>query len=288
VSAVLSSETGASDPDFEALYAKVAKSNFYAAMKIMPPKERSAMFAIYAFCRAVDDIADDQAGDRGQRARALDAWRADLHSLYAGGPPGRAAFLVEAVRHFGLQKGDFLDVIEGMAMDVEGDIVAPDAETLDLYCDRVASAVGRLSVKVFGMADDEGQALSHHLGRALQLTNILRDLDEDADIGRLYVSRDALAEAGVPVAEPKAVVADPRIDGAARKLADEARRHYDAADRVMRRARRGQLRTPRLMRAAYGKILERMQQEGWAAPRRRVSLSKAEKLWVLVRYGLMP
>jgi phytoene synthase len=171
---------------------------------------------------------------------------------------------------------------------VESNIVAPDSATLDLYCDRVASAVGRLSVRVFGMEAAAGLELSHHLGRALQLTNILRDLDEDADIGRLYVSRDALAEAGAPVAEPKAVVADPRIDGAARIIAAQARRHYDAADRVMRQARRGQLRTPRLMRAAYGKILDRMQQEGWAAPRRRVSLSKAEKLWVLGRYGLMP
>ena len=270
-----------------ALEAKVAQSSFYSAMKLMPPKGRAGMFAIYAFCRAVDDIADDEVGSRDERAAALDQWRADLDALYAGGDPGQAAFLVEPVREFKLEKADFIAVIDGMAMDVADDIVAPSAATLDLYCDRVASAVGRLSVKVFGMETTAGIELSYHLGRALQLTNILRDLDEDAGISRLYVSSDALAAAGIPVTDPKTIVADPRIDIAARVLAAEARTHYAAADRVMKRSRQGDVRAPRLMRAAYGRILERMLQVGWAPPRHRVSLSKAEKLWVLVRYGLM-
>jgi squalene synthase HpnD len=270
-----------------ALEAKVAKSSFYAAMKIMPPAGRAGMFAIYAFCRAVDDIADDQRGARPERAAALDQWRRDIDAIYAGGDPGQAAFLVQAVRDFDLEKTDFIAVIDGMDMDVAGDIVAPDAATLDLYCDRVASAVGRLSVRVFGMERAAGIELSHHLGRALQLTNILRDLDEDAGICRCYVSSDALAAAAVPLAAPEAMIADPRIDAAARGLALEARAHYDAADKIMKACRRGDVRAPRLMRAAYGKILDRMLAVGWAPPRRRVSLSKAQKLWVLVRYGLM-
>jgi phytoene synthase len=279
--------TGMAPIDLEALWAKVRKSSFYAAMKSMPPAERGAMFAIYAFCRAVDDIADDQRGERVERTAALDAWRGDIERLYAGGDPGQAAFLAEPVRAFGLAQADFVAVIDGMQMDVDADIVAPDHATLDLYCDRVASAVGRLSVKVFGMEPGPGVDLAYHLGRALQLTNILRDLDEDAGIGRLYISSDALAVAGAPAADPAAVIADPRIDKAARQIAAEARRHYEAADKVMRTAR-GQLKAPRLMRAAYGRILEHMQAEGWKAPRRRVSLSKGEKLWVLVRYGLLP
>jgi squalene synthase HpnD len=271
-----------------ALEAKVAGSSFYAAMKMMPPRGRAGMFAIYAFCREVDDIADDLVGARPQRAAALDQWRRDLDALYAGGDPGQAAFLAGPVKDFGLEKDDFVAVIDGMAMDVAGDIVAPDAATLDLYCDRVASAVGRLSVKVFGMERAAGIALSHHLGRALQLTNILRDFDEDAGIGRLYVSSDALAAAGIPVSDPSTIIADPRIDAAARVLAAEARGHYAAADRIMKASRQGDVRAPRLMRAAYGLILERMLAAGWAAPRHRVSLSKAEKVWVLVRHGLLP
>jgi phytoene synthase len=273
--------------DMEALWAKVRRSSFYAAMRTMPQREREAMFAIYAFCRAVDDIADDQQGDRAARTAALNAWRTDLDRLYAGADPGLAAFLARPARGFGLERADFEAIIDGMQMDVEADIVAPDDATLDLYCDRVASAVGRLSVKVFGMERQPGLDLAHHLGRALQLTNILRDLDEDAAIGRLYVSSGALAVAQITFADPRTVVADPRIDVAARQIACEAKRHYEAADKVMKTAK-GQLRPPRLMGAAYGRILGRMLTEGWKPPRRRVSLSKGEKLWVLARYGLMP
>jgi phytoene synthase len=275
-----------SAPDMAALEAKVAGSSFYAAMKLMPAKKRAAMFAIYAFCRAVDDIADDVGGARAERARALDSWRADIDALYRGEPAGQAAFLAEAVRAFGLEQADFHAVIDGMAMDVAGDIVAPDRATLDLYCDRVASAVGRLSVKVFGMENKAGIDLSHHLGRALQLTNILRDLDEDAAIGRLYLSRGCLTAAGITVGNPLEVVANPRIDLAAQAIAADARAHYEEADAIMRRARKGDLRTPRLMRAAYGRILKRMQVIGWAPPRERVSLGKLEKLLVVIRYGL--
>jgi len=276
-----------SSVDMDALWAKVRQSSFYAAMRTMPQREREAMFAIYAFCRAVDDIADDQQGDRAARTAVLDVWRTDLDRLYAGADPGVASFLVEPVRGFDLERPDFEAMIDGMQMDVDADIVAPDDATLDLYCDRVASSVGRLSVKVFGMERQPGIDLAHHLGRALQLTNILRDLDEDAGIGRLYVSSGALAIAQIPVSDPRTIVADPRIDVAARQIACEAKRHYEAADRVMKTAT-GQLKAPRLMGAAYGRILKHMLAEGWKPPRRRVSLTKGEKLWVLARYGLMP
>ena len=145
-------------------------------MRILPREQRQAMFEIYAFCRAVDDIADDP-GPREGRLAALETWRSDIAALYAGAAPARLVGLARAVRDFDLQREDFLAIIDGMEMDVRADIRAPDHATLDLYCDRVACAVGRLSVRVFGMPREAGLALAHHLGRALQLTNILRDLD---------------------------------------------------------------------------------------------------------------
>ncbi|MGH6972350.1 MAG: squalene/phytoene synthase family protein, partial [Caulobacteraceae bacterium] len=150
-------------------------SSFYAAMRLLPPPERAAMFAVYAFCRLVDDIADEPGPTPALRRAELDAWRADIAALYAGAPRERIANLAEPIRRFGLKQEDFLAVVDGMEMDVDGPIAAPDFPTLDLYCDRVASAVGRLSVRIFGMPDEPGQRLAHHLGRALQLTNILRD-----------------------------------------------------------------------------------------------------------------
>jgi len=269
----------AADP--AALQAQVSGSSFYVAMRVMPKAERAAMFAIYSYCRMVDDIADDGTRPRPMRATELDRWRADLGALYADRPAGRAGFLKGAVHDFGLRQADFLAVIDGMEMDVDADIRAPDLETLNLYCDRVAVAVGRLSIRIFGMEEGPGLQLAHRLGRALQLTNILRDLDEDAAIGRLYLPRELLAKAGIVTTDPIGAIDDPRVDGACRDLAALALEHFAAADRVMRARPRGRLLAPRLMSAVYRTILQQMLVEGWVAPRRRVRIGKARLLWIV-------
>jgi squalene synthase HpnD len=273
-------------PEVRAIEQKAQGSSFYAAMKLLPKAERDAMFAIYAFCRAVDDIADDGIGTRDERHIALDAWRADLESLYSGGTAGRAAFLADAIRRYDLRKEDFLTVIDGMDMDVAEDIRAPSLETLDLYCERVASAVGRLSIKVFGMEEAPGFDLAHHLGRALQLTNILRDLDEDARIGRLYLPREYLQAAGIATTEPLKAIATPAVDVACRKLAKLAHCRYEDAMRVLRARQRGRLRAPRLMGAVYSEILREMERQGWAPPRHRVRLSKPRLARIVLAHGL--
>ncbi len=262
-------------------------SSFYAGMRVLPKAEREAMYAVYAFCRSVDDIADDEGAPASARTAALNGWRADLDSLYAGGDPGRARLLCEAVTRFGVERADFDAILDGMQMDVDGPIRAPDAPTLDLYCDRVASAVGRLSVRIFGMEDGPGRDLAHHLGRALQLTNILRDLDDDARVGRLYLPREALEAAGIATHDPAAVLADPRVDAAARMIAAQAHAHYIAAEAVLADRPAGRVTAPRLMEAAYSRILKRTERRGWAAPRRRVTLGKAEIVWLLVTRGLL-
>jgi squalene synthase HpnD len=270
--------------------AKVSGSSFYTAMRVLPPHQRAAMFAIYDFCRKVDDIADDPGPTREARRVALDLWRADLEALYAGSPTESCRDLVGPVRDYGLERADFLAVIDGMQMDVDADLRAPDFATLDLYCDRVASAVGRLSVKVFGMDDGPGRDLARHLGRALQFTNILRDLDEDAAMGRLYLPAEALAAAGIATTDacdPGAVMAHPALDAACRWLAAKAHEQYTLTHRIMARRPRGRMKTPSLMIAVYGRILKAMEAEGWNAPRRRVSLGKARLLWVALTAGLL-
>lgn len=270
-----------------ALQAQVSGSSFYAGMRVLPKAEREAMYAVYAFCRAVDDIADDQQGDRASRAEALEAWRHDIDALYAGKQPGRAELVAEAVHHFHLDKADFHAVIDGMAMDVVDDVRAPDFATLDLYCDRVASAVGRLSVKIFGMEHEEGIKLAHHLGRALQFTNILRDIDEDAEIGRVYLAREHLEQAGVDLSSPQTVAADPHLDQPARDLAKLAHDHYAAADAILKRRPKGHLIAPRLMGAVYEKILSRMEEVGWGPPRTRIKVNKAALLFTVARLWLL-
>src|SRR3977135_3820486 len=197
-------------------------SSFYAAVRLLPREQRGATFQIHSFCRQVDDIADSD-GPRPERLAALQQWRDDIDALYAGHPPARLRGYVASVRRFGLKREDFLAIVDGMEMDVPQDIRAPDLATLDLYCDRVASAVGRLSVRVFGLAEEDGILLAHHLGRALQLTNILRDIDEDAGIGRLYLPREGLLHAGRTTDDPVKVIADPALPKVCTSLVTRAR-----------------------------------------------------------------
>jgi squalene synthase HpnD len=274
-------------PAAKAVKKKASGSSFYIAMRLMPAEERDAMFAIYAFCRKVDDIADDGVGTRAERHQRLEQWRDDLRALYAGTVSPLVRFLAPAVAHYGLRLEDFLAVLDGMDMDVAEDIVAPDLATLDLYCDRVASAVGRLSIKVFGMDEGPGFQLAHHLGRALQLTNILRDIDEDAAVGRLYLPREYLEKMDCcRQMDPQAIVAQPQIDAVCRQVAKLAHQHYDEAQRILASKPKGRIKTPRLMGAVYAEILRQSEARGFAPPRQRVSLPKSKLLALVLRQGL--
>ena len=261
-------------------------SSFYAAMRILPREQREAMFQIYSFCRQVDDIADSD-GPRPQRLAGLQQWRDDIDALYQGHPPPRLRDYAASVRRFDLKREDFLAIVDGMEMDVPQDIRAPDLATLDLYCDRVASAVGRLSVRVFGLAEDDGILLAHHLGRALQLTNILRDIDEDAAIGRLYLPREALLDAGITSTDPLKVISDPALPKACAPLMERARAHFEKADEVMDRNRRRVVRAPRIMSKYYRAILQLLVVRGFVAPRAPVRLNKVARIAIVVRYALI-
>jgi len=265
---------------------RASGSSFYTAMRIMPKAQREAMYEIYAFCRKVDDIADS-AGPRDRRLDQLKLWRADIDAIYSGSAVTRARSLVKWVKQYGLRREDFQAVIDGMEMDVHADIRAPDWATLDAYCDRVASAVGRLCVRVFGMEEKAGIALAYHLGRALQLTNILRDIDEDATIGRLYLPREALREAGITETRPDVVVADPRVGKVCEQVAARAAEHFAESDRIMDKCARRTVRAPRIMRVAYGAIYQALLKRGWARPRAPVKVSKPRLILTILRYAFI-
>jgi squalene synthase HpnD len=265
---------------------RASGSSFYAAMRILPKPQREAMFAIYGFCRQVDDIADSP-GPRAERLAALAQWRHSIDALYQGHPNGQTEDLVEPVRSFGLEKADFQAVIDGMEMDVLADIRAPSWSELDLYCDRVASAVGRLSVRIFGLEVKPGRDLAHHLGRALQLTNILRDLDEDAGVGRLYLPREALQQAGIDTTEPAEALASPALDRACGELVAAARQHFERAHAIMAASSRRAVRAPRIMGEVYRLILERVAERGFAPPRLPVRLGRARLAFILMRYAFI-
>jgi presqualene diphosphate synthase len=261
-------------------------SSFYFAMRILPREQRAAMFEVYSYCRAVDDIADSDASRPSRLARLAD-WRQDIDALYHGLTPNGLEGLAGAIARFDLRQEDFLAVIDGMEMDAVEDIRAPSMEVLDLYCDRVAGAVGRLSVRIFGLEEECGRALAHHLGRALQLTNILRDIDEDAAAGRLYLPSEALRLAQIDSTDPDVVVANPRLETACIFVANRAREHFAKANEIMARRSRRAVRAPRIMGEVYRQLLEDMLARGWSRPRVRVHVHKSHLLWIALRHAFI-
>ncbi len=269
---------------------RAAGTSFYRGMRILPPDRRMAMYAIYAFCRLVDDIADDE-GPFAAKVPLLDGWRGRIAALYrgesaAGAPEGPVTrVLLRAVAAFGLRQADFEAVIDGMQMDAQTTIVAPDLATLDLYCDRVAAAVGRLSVRAFGDASADADAVAHALGRALQLTNILRDVHEDAGRGRLYLPREWLEEAEVP-RDPAAALGHPMLPLVCERVAAAAHAQFAAARAAMRRCDRRAMRPARIMGATYAAVLARLERRGWRELARPAKVPKWMKLWIGLRHGL--
>lgn len=265
---------------------KASRSSFLAGMMALPRARREAMIALYAFCRTVDDIADDDGKTPEARELELQEWRRRISALFRGQPEGDVAIaLASAISEYGLVEADFQAIIDGMAMDATI-ICAPDEAALDLYCDRVASAVGRVSVRIFGDSSEQAMRVAHHLGRAFQLTNILRDLAEDASRGRLYLPEQLLAKHNMASRNPKEALSDPNLPAVCRDLAARAKRHFEEADEAMQACAAEAMRPARVMRAWYGAIYDRLIAEDWRDPTRRVKLSKFDKLALVLRHML--
>lgn len=252
-----------------------AKSSFDLGMKLLPHRRREAMRAVYAFCRIVDDIADGDLPAPEKRA-ALAAWRDEIACLFEGRPEsaiGQA--LLGPVMRYDLPAEEFLLLIDGMEMDAKGPILAPEWEDLERYNRRVAGTVGLLSMRIFGAwrgAPSHDFALS--LADALQCTNILRDVEEDAARGRIYLPREALERAGV-TPDPATIAADPNLPAARADLAVRTRHSFHRARAAIGLHARLRLAPALAMLGVYEGYLDRMEAQKFAAP---PVMGRAEKL----------
>lgn len=255
-------------------------SSFTMGMRMLPPARRHAMFAVYAFCREIDDIADEP-GEAQDKLRRLGNWRSEVEAIYDGTPATTTGTaLAGAVRAYALPRAEFLALIDGMEMDARDGVWAPPMTELRLYCRRVAGAVGLLSINIFGDPSPRAQEFAIALGEAFQLTNILRDVDEDLDDGRLYLPRELLEARGVPFdAAAEDVRRHAGLPAACRDLAQEARRRFQEADVLLAGCDRRALRPAVLMWGIYERTLDRLERTGWQPDTRRVRLSKPAKLW---------
>jgi phytoene synthase len=255
-------------------------TSFYWAMRLLPRPKREAMYAIYAFCREVDDVADEP-GELPAKRAALAVWRAEIDALYAGRPSLPTTLALQApVAAFALPKDEFLAMIEGMAMDAEEQMQAPSMAELQRYCRCVAGTVGLLSMSVFGQRGGKLDRGALALAEALQLTNILRDLTEDATRGRLYLPQELLDQYGIRTRDPAQVLAEPGVAGVCAALATRADRCFGQAERLLAEGDKRSLRPALLMMAVYRLTLDRLIARGWQRLDRPVRVGKLRRLWL--------
>lgn len=260
-------------------------SNLAFAFVLLPPARRAAMSALYAFCRAVDDVADEDPLPVTERRRGLATWREDLRRACAGGEPRFPVNreLQPVLRTYDLPFDLFDEILAGCEMDLELTRY-PDWPQLELYCHRVASAVGLLSIRIFGCRHPQSADYAEALGRAFQLTNILRDVRDDAARGRIYLPETELARAGVSAEDILAGRYSDRFRALAESVAARARDYYRQAAAALPAEDRRALIAAELMGAVYWRLLGRLAARGFdvfSGPRVRVS--RALKLFLVCR-----
>jgi phytoene synthase len=257
-------------------------SSFYYSFLFLPPDRRRAITALYAFCREVDDVVDE-CSDAGVARVKLEWWRNEIRAAFDGEPQHPVARALQpVVRDYALPQGHFLEIIAGMEMDLEQASYRTFDE-LAAYCYRVASVVGLLSAPIFGYRNPATLDYAHDLGMAFQLTNILRDVREDAARGRIYLPEEALARHGVT---PEDLREGRMSEGARRlfaELAARARRYYRQAFEKLPAEDRFAQRSGIIMAEVYLAVLDRIEQRGYPVLSGRVSLSPWRKLWIAWR-----
>lgn len=261
--------------------AAASGSSFYYSFMFLPAARRRAITALYAYCREVDDVVDE-CTDPGVARTKLAWWRDEVARLYAGHPHHPVArALADVVAPYGITQDQLLTVIDGMAMDLDYNRY-PDFDTLKLYCHRVAGIVGLMSARIFGYTDPRTLDYAAELGLAFQLTNIIRDVGEDARRNRIYLPLDELAAAGLDAAQ---IVHGSGSDNAAfRQLmaqqVERALATYDQAfAKLPAQDRKAQL-PGIIMAAIYRTLLEEIRADGCRVLSHRTSLTPLRKLWI--------
>ncbi|HLX22688.1 MAG TPA: presqualene diphosphate synthase HpnD [Usitatibacter sp.] len=259
--------------------AAASGSSFYYSFLFLPAERRRAITAFYAFCREVDDVADE-VKDVGVARTKLAWWRTEVANLFAGHPqhPVTKA-LAPFAQPYGLDAARMNEIIDGMEMDLTHHRY-PDFDALKLYCHRVAGVVGQLSATIFGYANPSTLEYAENLGIAFQLTNIIRDVGEDARRDRVYLPQEELAREGLTAEDIIARKGGDAFVRVMRAQAARARSYYEAAYAKLAPEDRRSQRAGLIMAAIYGTLLEEIQRDDFAVLEQRIGLTPLRKLWI--------
>jgi phytoene/squalene synthetase len=269
-----------------------SRSSFQTGMRLLTPKRRMAMYAVYAFCRIIDDIADGTETDEIKIAQ-LTSWEREIAAVYGASTASSslhpiADVLRWAVAEYDLPQAELEAVIAGMRWDVERPSIAPSMDDLMLYARHVAGAVGVLSVRIFGCVHPDRDRFALVLGEALQITNVLRDVDEDAAVGRVYVPSPYLQgqgviESGVVSLDASTIVAHEKFPAACDDLAVLACERFAEARNLAFRIRSPRLAPAMVMMAVYSDVLASLATRGWTSPRQPLVSSRPRKAALAIR-----
>lgn len=275
----------ASHDDYCQQRAAASGSSFYYSFLFLDPPRRQAITALYAFCREVDDIVDD-CSDPNLAAAKLAWWRTEVAALYQGqtSHPVTQA-LAESLQHYALPQEHLLEIIDGMEMDLE-QARYPDFKSLHLYCYRVASVVGLLAAEIFGYQDRHTLKYAHDLGVALQLTNIIRDVGEDARRGRIYLPVEDLERFQVPAADLLQARYSENFKALMAFQAQRAQEYFDRALAELPAVDRRAQKTGLIMATIYRTLLDEITRDGFLVLDRRTSLTPLRKLWLATKTWL--
>jgi len=265
--------------------AAASGSSFYYSFLFLPPERQRAIMALYAFCREVDDVVDETA-DMQIAQTKLDWWRKETAEIHGGKPthPVTQA-LAEVVKTFDLPRDKLLEIIDGMQMDLQQTRYL-DFKALELYCYRVASVVGLLAVEIFGYTDPQTLKYAHDLGIAFQLTNIIRDVGEDARRGRIYLPINELQQFNVTAKQITDATYNDNFRALMEFQIERAERYYGQALALLPAADRKSQRAGLIMAAIYRTTLDEIKADGCKVLTQRTSLTPLRKLWIAARTWL--
>ena len=257
-------------------------SSFTSSFRFLPADKRRAMTVLYAFCREIDDVVDE-CSDADVARTTLNWWRNEVAAIYGGQPTHPVCIaLVDIVKQFDLPQEHLLEIVDGMEMDLDQPRY-PDFKSLQLYCYRVASVVGLLSAQIFGYSDRETLKYAHDLGTPFQLTNIIRDVGEDARRNRIYLPMDEMQQFGVTASDILNANETENFHKLMAFQIERARRYYRQAFGHLPAADRKAQRAGLIMAEIYLAVLNEVERSGCHVLRERVSLTPSYKIWLALK-----
>ena len=264
---------------------KRSGSSFFWGISLLPRAKRNAMYTLYAFFRHIDDVVDGNLNIE-EKQEILKAWREEIDNIFDKRAPvtdiGRRIY--KNCMRFKLPKEEFIKLIDSISMDLPEPMRAPSLKELYRYCRGVAGVPGNLSLRVFGCTDEKLiEELSRTLGTALQITNILRDIKEDAYAGRLYIPREFLQKAGITSTDPETVIVDKNLAVAREELAKIALENFAEAQRLIEQLDKKSNRPVNVIACLYKKYFDIMQKRGWEVISPKPKISRLRKFGLILK-----